>query len=804
MVAFAFPWAFLILFGWFLLPRDPGWVWRFVASVLLVTALAQPSLVQPGQQLAVVVDVSESVGTRGLEAARELELPSGANPMNIIFAAEARRIDDFAQVTDADISAIRSAETNLAGALGYARAQGATRILLVASGMESRGRAVAALPDVPVDVKKVDPVPNARVVRLITPDTVAPGDTFDAVVVVETDRDTALTLRPSAGEDDFSPIRTRIEAGRHTFSFSVTAPTEGDFDVAVNLDVGFEQPTADDSQRVTVAVDKPGRILVVDDPALAAVLEAQDLDVVQGTPDDLVAPQDYAAVVVRGDADGFTSGQKAQLASYVERGGGLLMTGGEGSFGLSGWYRTPVADVLPVELELPTEVEVPRVAIVMVIDRSGSMRAESPSRMSLAQRGAVDLVEQAHPDDLLGLIAFDHGYEWIFELRQATDRGKLEMREKILNLAPGGGTIVSPAYERAIDALRDTDAAIKHIILLSDGEFFDGTGLQGPASMGPRPDFEVMAAEALDDGITTTTIGIGEADFATVEKMARAGGGRFYGVTDTRDLPQVFTTETIIAGRTLVRDEPLTPTLHRHPLTLALSEPPQIEAYIASALKEGSEMLLEGLGGEPVLAIKRHGLGRTAALTTDLNAWAGEMTAWPDLPALTSTVLRWLAASPDPYSVTLTPEGNRLRVVVNAVKDGEYLADERLFARYHGTEARLEQTGPGRYEALLDTPPQGGNVVISKRGDIVARSPVGFPPAALDPEGAGDRLREIAQLSGGSEIVATELYDPALGRARVSAWPWFAIAGMTVFLLELWSRRFGFRQEAPAAVSASR
>jgi Mg-chelatase subunit ChlD len=798
-VSFGFPWALLLLLAWLILPREQGWGWRFVASLFLVMALAQPSVTRPGQQLAVLIDVSESVGTRGLEAAQQLELASLGHPVTpYIFAAEVRRIEDPAAVSGAEIRSVRRGETNLATALGVARAQGATRILLIASGIESQGRVLDALPDVPVDIHPVEPLPNARLVKLLAPSSVAPNEQFEVVAVVESDRDTELTLRPLIAGEALGPLRTRITAGRSSLSFTATAPDSGTLPIAASLEVDFEQPTADDSQRIEVGIDEPSRVLVIGDPALSALLEAQGAEVVSGSADDVRAPLDYRAVVVRGSANQFSSGQLELLAQYVRNGGGLLMTGGDGSFGLSGWYRTAVEEVLPVNTELPSDVELPSTATILVIDRSGSMRAERPSRMSLAQRGALDFIDNAHPSDYIGVIAFDHGYEWLFRPRPATERGKREMREAILALAPAGGTIVGPAYQQALDELRQLDAAVKHIILLSDGEFFDGTGMQGPASMGPRPDFEGMAAEGLADGITTTTIGIGEADFGVLERMAQAGGGRFYPVTQTRDLPDVFVAELIVTSRTVLRNEPFAPRLHPHPLTLALADPPSISAYIASTLKEGSELLLEGFMGEPVLAISRQGLGRSAALTTDLNRWASEWGTWSGFGELMGRLVRWLQAAPEPYSVTLSSEGSRLRVVVDAVRDGEYLTGERLEARYGGARTPLEQTGPGRYEALLEEPPRGGSVVVQRGdGELIARAPVTVPPAALDPHGAEARLEQIAERTDGQLVVAESRYDSGFAAVRASLWPYLAIIGLVLFVLELFSRRFGTPRPRP-------
>src|SRR5207247_4571617 len=69
-----------------------------------------------------------------------------------------------------------------------------------------------------------------------------------------------------------------------------------------------------------------------------------------------------------------TKQQMGNIRDYVrEYGGGLIMVGGEESFGLGGYYRTPVEEALPVTMEVKQKLEIPSLAVVLSIDRSRSM-----------------------------------------------------------------------------------------------------------------------------------------------------------------------------------------------------------------------------------------------------------------------------------------------------------------------------------------------------------------------------------------------------------------------------------------------
>jgi hypothetical protein len=166
-------------------------------------------------------------------------------------------------------------------------------------------------------------------------------------------------------------------------------------------------------------------------------------------------------------------------------------------------------------------------------------------------------------------------------------------------------------------------------------------------------------------------------------------------------LPRIFTGEALTATRSLLRSGPLNVGVRAHQLTPSGLKPPAVGAYIATTLKDDSDLIFEGEAEEPVLAVSRQELGRSAALTTDLNAYAGAFGRWAELPGILGTVTRWLQVRPETYEVTATPDGSGLRVVLDAVAGGEFVNGETLIARYGGEEVALEQVAPGRYEALI-------------------------------------------------------------------------------------------------------
>jgi Mg-chelatase subunit ChlD len=769
-----------------LLPRGRGRPWRAAALAALLLALADPVAPRPAARTAVVVDVSDSARPAALEAARAAQaagLPEDAE----LWLAAGEPAEVASVPTDVD-PLLRPDRSDLSRALSAVAARGVGRVLLISDGRDTRGALDAARPPVPVDVLPVPTRVNARLADLDLPVDAAPGATVRVEARLTSDRSGPARIELRVGDDVVASRRVRLESASRSVAFRVDLPQRGPVRVEASLAVDWDQPTADDALAATLELAARDPVWVVGDPATARLLREQGVDVRELAPEELELPITAGAVVLRAASNRFTTGQLQALADWVDDGGGLLMTGGPQSFGLGGWYRTPVEAVLPVDGDLRSDVRVPLVAMVMVLDRSQSMAGGSPSKIGLARQGAAEVVELAFERDLLGLIAFSDESEWAFELRPATARGKLEMLAAIRGLATGGGTLLGPALEAALDALRDSDAAIKHAIVLSDGRLYDGSG----PFAGPPVDLVGEAEAARQDGISISTIAVGaEADFARLRALAEAGGGRYYEALDVATLPRIFAGEALTATRSLVREEPGAPAARAHPLLAGLEPPPAPDAYVATTLKSDAEALWSYGPEETLLSVRRQGLGRTAAFTTDLSAWAGDLGGWTPLPGLLADVVRWLAARPDRFAAALRDAGpgGGAELRVDAVDDGRFLDGLALSVRTGGEEVPLRSIGPGRYGARLPPSAAGEPVVVTDGREVVARARfLAQDPEFADVDGRAS-LRALAETSGGRVLEAGSPWDPGPAPRPRSLAGWVAAAAALLLLAELVARR---------------
>ena len=192
-----------------------------------------------------------------------------------------------------------------------------------------------------------------------------------------------------------------------------------------------------------------------------------------------------------------------------EFGGGFIMVGGENSFGVGGYFRTPIETMLPVRMDHDDRQDTPSVALYVVLDRSGSMTAPvaGTTKIALANQGAVlamNVLQSQRP-----LRADRRGHAGQQRRAAGADRARRAVNEqKILTITAGGGGIyIFTGLADAFRVMREASAKIKHVILFSDaadaeekssGELPDGAPAGSGNSTGPRQ-FAMLAAKDHDE-----------------------------------------------------------------------------------------------------------------------------------------------------------------------------------------------------------------------------------------------------------------------------------------------------------------
>jgi len=535
-------------------------------------------------------------------------------------------------------------------------------------------------------------------------------------------------------------------------------------------------------------------------------------------PPDLLAMQAFDLIILQNvPADAMSRATQQALADYVVTlGGGLVMTGGYDSFGPGGWNNTPVADVLPVKLELPEQLITPSAAVVIVLDASGSMSQSvlggSRSQQQIANEGAALAVETLDRTDMVCVIAFnDSAYEVVPMDRNRNPR---QSAERIRAIAPGGGTVMAPALQFAADRLAETDASVKHVILLSDGRPSDG---ESPLA---------IAEELGMQGIRVSTIAVGDgADRELMAAIAQVSGGKYYEVYDPNTLPRIFIKEIRLVRRPLIKEVRFTPVDLRSgsELTAALAAAraeraalPYLYGYVLTQKRDDPKITyaLATPEGEPLLAHWFVGRGQVAVWTSDAHdKWARDWLNWEGYSALWTQIARTIARPRAERAYELVTEivDDELLIRLDAATDsGQPLdmltVDGMVYAPDGSARAvRLGQVGPGTYETRL-TADQSGNYIVAlapRQGDKALAPVVGGASRALGSEFRRLRsnvslMRAVAEAGNGRVLDLTRpgaeaaLFDRAgiePTRASLPLWRTLLLWAIAVFLLDVGTRR---------------
>ncbi|MEX0977469.1 MAG: VWA domain-containing protein, partial [Pirellulales bacterium] len=219
-------------------------------------------------------------------------------------------------------------------------------------------------------------------------------------------------------------------------------------------------------------------------------------------------------------------------------GSGLIMLGGPDSFGAGGWTNTALEKAMPVDFQVKNAKVLPKGALLLVIDSSGSMSGE---KLELSKAAAMEAVKVLSNDDFVGVVSFDSAAHWIVPVTKVDDPNAIARR--VARLESGGGTDMEPAMAQGYHALRGVEAAIKHMIVLTDGQT-NGSN------------FTLMAAGARNQKITTSCVAVGEgAAVQLLNEIARAGGGKYYLADSPRTLPRIFMKEAMRVARPVIFED---------------------------------------------------------------------------------------------------------------------------------------------------------------------------------------------------------------------------------------------------------
>ena len=684
--------------------------------------------------------------------------------------------------------------TDLASAMRLAMAMfphdTAKRIVLMSDGNENLGdvkteAARARADGIPVDVVPLRYNHRNEVYfeRLLAPTQAAPGEQVPLRMVLHTEKPVTGTvsifqngeLVPLHPQDS----EVRLSAGSNTLFMKLAVNTSGPqtFEAVFRPDdAAMDVMAVNNRSSAFTFVSGASTVLVVStnldhDRELVAALRKENVRVDVKTTDELgtfglLQMMNYATIILANvPAATFTDRQQEELAIFVkDMGSGLIMLGGDEAFGAGGWIGSPVEEVMPVTFEIKHKRVIPRGALVLIMHS-----CEIPRGNYWGKEMAKRSVDTISSQDYFGVLAYTYspgGENWEVPLDLNTN--KVAVKAKIDRMQIGDMPDFDQTMRMALKELtegRGSDAAQKHVIILSDGD-----------ASAPTPG---LLRDYARTKVTVSTIGIGWGGHvmeSTLVNIAEKTGGNYYSARNPRQLPQIFSKESKTVRRPLIIDEPFMPqVLHTQSeliggMDVGMGSIPELGGMVLTSVKQNPNVMIPMVrvvedGEDPVLVHWQYELGKAVVFASGYwPKWGGAWTQWSKFGKLWAQIVRWTMRqeSPANFDTYTRIDGNRGHIVIDALdKDAGYLDNLQLRTRIIGPNdkpvpLRFVQTGPGKYEAEFDVDRAGqylANVQVADQGKYLGTIRTGLS-VPYSPEYSNSKqneplLRELADSTGG-------------------------------------------------------
>ncbi|MGH7950931.1 MAG: VWA domain-containing protein [Limisphaerales bacterium] len=849
--------------AWFAwpLPNRGLKILRAVIFALAVLALAQLAIKLPDRAgtVIVVADRSESMPKNSDASEKEIIglLHKSMGPRNqlgvVSFGREAiveqspqrGEFSGFTAQVGADHSDLNDA---IESALALIPPDGGGRILVLSDGKwtgknPNAAAARAAGRNVSIDYRLLTrpQINDLAIQSFLTPQSVLPGQAFILSGWIQSPNEQEIQYQLRRDDDIISSGTKKIPAGLSRLMFRDRAETAGvnEYELAVH-GAGDDPIPENNSGRALVGVEGAKPILIVssagENSGLVKLLQKGGVNVVGKTPAQcnwsLEELSQFSSVLIENvDAGKIGMNGMATLASWVENtGSGLAMTGGQKSYGPGGYFKSPLERILPISMEMRREHRKLSVAVVVALDRSGSMAQPAGGgreKIDLADLGTVQVLDLLSPMDEIGVFAVDTAAHEIVPM--GTVEHNEAYRSKILHIdSEGGGIYIYEALVASARMISTAKAQTRHIILFADASDSEQSA-----------HYEDIVDKLREANVTVSVVGLGtehDSDAELLKDIARRGGGQCYFSDNPDEIPRIFAQDTFTIARSTFVDQPtaFSTTAGYSLLGAQLnSAPPPLGGYNLCYIRPTANLaaVTSDEYKAPVVASWNAGNGRVLCFMGEADGkYSGNFAKWNQAGEFYATLARWVAGKhqPLPDEMLLTQEirdgvcfvqlhldperksdpfSNLPRINVLHGLPGAAPAKETISLQWKNADL-LEAAIPiaGR-ETVLNTVEISGTGVspVNSLNGQAARATftVALPPVCLpySPEFAPDQpgrgaaaLDQIAATTGGQERVEIpKIWSELPVKSRyVALTPWLLVVAAILFLLEIFERRTGW------------
>lgn len=596
------------------------------------------------------------------------------------------------------------------------------------------------------------------------------GDQSTLYLVVYSSMDGKAQISLSADGLIILEREIDLQKGPNQIELPYTTPSKGRRRFDVNISSTFlpNKPTAQDTLFIDVA-GPPSIAIITPESDRSAALALVEILKSKNIESKIIAPKlapwtlkqwlDYDAIILLNlpaiDLD--TRQQEMIEASVLQHGHGLIIAGGENAYGPGGYFGTPLERMSPLSAKVPTDA--PQVAMIFVLDRSGSMTQSvgDGTRLDIAKSATKSAIELLDRESEVSIIAFDSEAHVILPL-QKKDLDKAV--RSMASLTPGGGTAIYPGLVEAEQQLAGNESKLKHIVVMTDG-------LTQPG------DFAGSVGRLRAIGASVSGVAIGSnADPAAVQEIARLGGGSFHATNDFQALPGILARESMLLSTKPIRTYLTQPVWVDTSSPFLLNMPdnlPLLRGYVLTSLKPSANLHMQTTdetgATHPLLASWRYGNGRIiAAAMHGISGWSE---LWQQTPSFSlfwdQSIRSLISETPKPgLSLKLSRNLDEVQIRLELVQpDGRPLIAAPLEAK---VTSLSNAQAPTRVMLVALTPQQDGvqigSFFLDQAGDYLVEvthadervdSALWVTQSSLEqpPGHQKKRLDALAQLTGG-------------------------------------------------------
>ena len=763
LVVFAAPSAFWLLlltpwFWWFGLQGYSGLIGkrlhvaiftRLCLAGCFITLLADPRTLQENEGLTIMyaVDLSDSIGPEMRDEALQYmagtvaERPPKDEAGLLVFGNDAavelppRKAFAFERITS--LTGLPKDGTDIEKALSLSSAmipeERNGRIVLISDGTSTTGdisRIVDELKSrkIAVDVLPVDFSFDDEVwlERLHLPVDVKVGETYETHVILSSLKAGKGRLKLYENDKLLHEDDVTFKAGKNRYTLPLHLRAEGyyEYKAVIELPKGKDSWDQNNIAVNSIFLQGKGKVLIVTSPdgdsrdwqllskaITDAGREVQKIESYE-LPRDATKLQPYDCIVfVNVPADELDGLQMQACRNAVyNQGIGFMMVGGDNSYGPGGYHHSPIEELLPVDMDISKKKIMPKGALAVVLHT-----CEFADGNTWAKKIAKASIKVLSAQDDAGLLAWDGNDSWIFPLTPVSEYSS--MVQKINNANPADMPYFQGTMQMAFNALKASDAAQKHVIIISDGD--------------PSPPTPELLADYKANKITISTVlvdGFHQGQFVKpMQLISKSTGGRFYHPKDPKQLPSIFIKEAKTLKKSMIQNKTFTPLVEFNDGSLlkGIDSLPELHGYVLVSAKSDPRRCRTILRGpdkeqlDPILAIGSFGIGKSAAFTSDLSPrWGRDWLTWEKaLPFIKQTIISISRVSQEgSLRMKAHYEGSKATVVIEDFHTNEeFLQIGAKVSSPDGKQGDVEfkQIAPRRYQAVFDLKGEGNYQVAA-------------------------------------------------------------------------------------------